>query len=391
MPCQLLDALSIVLLYELLALILVVSQHDTLQECIWELQFTYLLLAVLANVENELIIRIVNELCLQALCNLSTESCLVLHVSILTENLLKELFVDFMLLETLDFCNLEAELWLQVLNSFTLNLQEWRNLSIVLWISLLRVECDYITELSIVEEILLLVNLDVARHQDRTLYSDTTFLGIAIFIKLTQVTLQKVILLVLLSLLIATCTLSVHINLLIENLIINCDVIIINLVATIESYLELWSNSDIKHKCERSTILQVSWLLLLWWERLTEHLDIVVLYILVNLLTNELVDSFHFYRWTELTLNHTHRSLTRTETWNISLLTIIFQCLLDIILVIFLFDNEGQKTINLVRIFKWNFHLDICYFIIVNIFFNSTVFVYNRNWLAKLHIFNGYS
>ena len=110
MPCQLLDALSIVLLYELLALILVVSQHDTLQECIWELQFTYLLLAVLTNVENELIIRIVNELCLQALCNLSTESSLVLHVSILTENLLKELFVDFMLLETLDFCNLEAEL-----------------------------------------------------------------------------------------------------------------------------------------------------------------------------------------------------------------------------------------------------------------------------------------
>ena len=49
----------------------------------------------------------------------------------------------------------------------------------------------------------------------------------------------------------------------VENLIINCDVIIINLVATIESYLELWSNSDIKHKCERSTILQVSWLLLL--------------------------------------------------------------------------------------------------------------------------------
>ena len=39
-------------------------------------------------------------------------------------------------------------------------------------------------------------------------------------------------------------------------------------------------------------------------------MDIVVLYILVNLLTNELVDSFHFYRWTELTLNHTHRSLT---------------------------------------------------------------------------------
>ena len=40
------------------------------------------------------------------------------------ENLLEELFVNLMLLETLDFCNLEAELRLQVLNSFTLNLQE---------------------------------------------------------------------------------------------------------------------------------------------------------------------------------------------------------------------------------------------------------------------------
>ena len=41
----------VVLLYELLTLILVVSQHDALQECIWVCQLTNLLLAVLANVE----------------------------------------------------------------------------------------------------------------------------------------------------------------------------------------------------------------------------------------------------------------------------------------------------------------------------------------------------
>ena len=35
-----------------------------------------------------------------------------------------------------------------------------------------------------------------------------------------------------------------------------------------------------------------------------------------TLLANELVDGLHLYRCTELALNHTHRSLTRTETWN---------------------------------------------------------------------------
>ena len=168
-----------------------------------------------------------------------------------------------MLLEALDLCDLEAELRLQVSNSLTLNLQERRNLCIVLWVSLLRVECDYITKLSIVEEILLLLYLDVARHQDSALYSDTTFLGVTILVELTDITLQQVVLLILLALLVATCTLSVHLYLLVEDLIVNLDVIVIYLVATVESYLELRCNSDIKHKCECSTILQVSWLLLL--------------------------------------------------------------------------------------------------------------------------------
>ena len=79
---------------------------------------------MLTNVEDELVVRVVNQLLLQALSNLSTESSLVLHVSILTEYLLEELLVNLVLLEALDLCNLEAELRLQVSYSLTLNLQE---------------------------------------------------------------------------------------------------------------------------------------------------------------------------------------------------------------------------------------------------------------------------
>ena len=244
-PCQLLDALLVVLLYELLTLILVVSQHDALQECIWECQLANLLLAVLAYIEDELVVRVVNQLLLQALSDLSTESSLVLHVSILTEYLLEELLVNLVLLEALDLCDLEAELRLQVSNSLTLDLQERRNLCIVLWVSLLRVESDYITHLSVIEEILLLLYLDVTRHQDSTLNSDTTFLGVTVLVELTDITLQKVVLLILLALLVATCTLSVHLYLLVEDLVANLDVIVINLVATVESYLELRCNSDV--------------------------------------------------------------------------------------------------------------------------------------------------
>ena len=66
-----------------------------------ELQLTNLLLAMSTNVQDKLVVRVVNQLSLQALSNLSTECSLVLHVSILTKSLLEEFLIDLMLLQAL--------------------------------------------------------------------------------------------------------------------------------------------------------------------------------------------------------------------------------------------------------------------------------------------------
>ena len=215
------------------------------------------------NIKEELIVRVTYQLCLQALSNLSTESSLVLHICILTKSQLEELLVYLMLLETLDFCNLIAELRLQILHRITLNLQELSYLCIVIWISLLRIECDDITYLCLIEKVLLLFYLNVAWHHNGSLYSNATFLGVTILVQLTQVTLQHIILLINLSLLIATRTRSIHFYLLIKNLIINSDIVVIYLITTRKSNLELWSNSDVKHECIRTILLNINWLLLL--------------------------------------------------------------------------------------------------------------------------------
>ena len=168
-----------------------------------------------------------------------------------------------MLLEALDFCNLVAELRLQVLDSITLNLQKLRNLCIVVWISLLRVESDDIAYLSVIEEVFLLLYLDITWHHNSTLNGDTTFLGVTILVELADITLQKVVLLILLALLVAACTLSVHLYLLVEDLVIYSNVVVINLVTARKCNLEFWCYCDIKHKCVRTILLNVNWSLLL--------------------------------------------------------------------------------------------------------------------------------
>ena len=89
-----------------------------------------------------------------------------------------------------------------VSNILLANLQERRQLYIALGISLARIEGDDVTKLGAIEKFLLLVNLDVVWQQHGSLYYETTLLSIAILVKLTKVTLEHVVVLILLSLLI---------------------------------------------------------------------------------------------------------------------------------------------------------------------------------------------
>ena len=245
------------------------------------------------NIKKELEVRIVNELFVQALCYLSTESSLVLHVSILTEYLLEEFLVYLVLLEALNLGNLIAELRLHVLHSITLYLQELRNLSIIVWISLAWIESDDVAQLSTIKQLLLVVYLDIAWHQDSALNCNTAFLSVAILVKLTQITLEHIIALVVLCLLIATRTRCQHIYLLVDSLVVNNDFVVIHLIATSERHLHLRSHCYVKHKGVRTVLLDIYRSLLLRSKRLAKHLDLIVLNILVDLLADNLVDSFH--------------------------------------------------------------------------------------------------
>ena len=81
-PCQFPDALLIVSLYELLALILVVGEHDALQECVREGQLAHFLLAVSTEILDEPVVRITLQLFLQAVGNRLAKTGLVLDAGL---------------------------------------------------------------------------------------------------------------------------------------------------------------------------------------------------------------------------------------------------------------------------------------------------------------------
>jgi len=92
------------------------------------------------------------------------------------------------------------------------------------------------------------------------------------------------------------------------------------------------------------------------WHWLTEHIDFILLYIVVKFLAYELVDYINLDLCAYLTLDHTHWSLSWTEAWNIGLLTILFELCVYILLIVSLFDDKCQHAANLVGIFKCNIH-----------------------------------
>ena len=319
---------------------------------------------MLTNIEQELVVAILLQLWSNALSNLSTESLLVLNLT-LTEHTVEELLVNLSRLEVTDLSNLEAEVSIQILNLLLLNLQQGSNLSIVIGVSLLGVESDDVASLSTVEQLLLVVGLDVSRHNHGSLGSDTTFLGVTVLVKLAHVTSQCIVTAEYLSLNELTSLRCIHLYLIVEHLIINLDGVIVNLISASQLSLELRSYGNIEHECQIISVLKVlGYLLLLVWEGLTQHLDLVLTNILIQLLAQQLVNLVNLYCCAILLLNHSHGNHTWTESRNLCFLTIIFQLLLYCILIICLLNGHSQQTIDLVGALKRNFHLLMYLFII---------------------------
>ena len=91
-PCKLLDALLVVLLNKLLALVLVVVQHDALQQGIGICKSANLVNKILAYILDKLEVRVNGKLSLESLCNLLAEVFLVLDY-VLAVNLVEEFLI----------------------------------------------------------------------------------------------------------------------------------------------------------------------------------------------------------------------------------------------------------------------------------------------------------
>lgn len=123
MPLELLDALLVVLLYEVLALVLVVKEHDTLEECVRPCQLANLVLAVLAYVDHELVVSVLLELRLESLGNLVAEFLFALYLA-LAEYLVVEFLTELSLSEALNLSDLVAEVRLESLGNLAVDLEK---------------------------------------------------------------------------------------------------------------------------------------------------------------------------------------------------------------------------------------------------------------------------
>ena len=252
-----------------------------------------------------------------------------------------------------DLGDLIAEVSSQVLHVVLLYLQQGCHLSIVVGIGLLGVEGDDITRLGTVEELLLVLSLDIGRHDHTTLSGDTAFLGVTVLVELTQVTSEGIVTAEDVGLHELTCLRGVHLYLIVDQLVLHLDGVVVDLVLGAELSLELRGNGDIEHESQIGVLLEVlGHLLLLVGKGLAQHLDIVLLDVFVQLLTEELVHFLYLNGCSILLLNHTHRNHTWTETRHLCLLTIILQGLLYRFLVVCRLNGHRQQTIDLIGAIK---------------------------------------
>ena len=156
-----------------------------------------------------------------------------------------------------------------------------------------------------------------------------------------------------------TGLLGVHLNLLVNELVVDRDAVVGNLVLVGKLSLELGGDGDVEDKGQRTVLLQVLGLLLIAGEGLAEHLDLVVADIGHQLVAQQAVHLIDLHGSAVLFLNHAHGHHTGTESGHLSLLAIVFQGLIDGFLIVFLLDGDSQQTIHLVGVLKRNIH---CFF-----------------------------
>ena len=141
---------------------------------------------------------------------------------------------------------------------------------------------------------------------------------------------------------------GVHVYLPIDDLVIYLDVVIVQSVLVAEGNVYLGSHGDIKFHGIWRRLLHVDRLLAVGGHGLTQELYVVFCQVIIDFSAYQIVDGIHLHGSSVLTLYHADGSLARAEAWYAGPLAIIFQCLLDICLVIFFLHGDGQQAIHLV-------------------------------------------
>ena len=168
-----------------------------------------------------------------------------------------------MLLEVVDLCHLIAEVACVLSHLFAADLEQGSHLGIALSISLARIEGDDVAGLGIVEQLLLLLVLDIERHQDGAVYRHAALLGVAVLVELAQVALDGVVALEVVGIDIATHLRGKHLHLTVDECVVHGDVVVVYLVAGAELTGKLGSHGNVELESEGAVLLQILCLVLL--------------------------------------------------------------------------------------------------------------------------------
>ncbi|EJX02968.1 hypothetical protein EVA_08924 [gut metagenome] len=318
-PLQFFDALSEVVFYVRLFLVRVVGLHDLLQEFFRELELSNLLFHVSANIEEELEVSFSYVLVSQTFLYLVAEFLFAVY-NTFTEYLVEEVLIQSSRNEAADFVNLEREVTVVTCNLFLLDLQKRCNFCVAAFVSLARIESDDIVHLSVSEDTLLVVVLEVEWHQRSSFDNDTAFLRLVVFVQFCQDTTEDVAIFVRFNLFRVTAALSELVNLFSNLFVVDFDIVVSDLVFVVQSSCKFWSQCNVEYEYEVILVFDILWFLLFARKGFAQHVDVVFLDVCVKLFAEQFV---HFVSLSLSTIHLLYQScryLTWTEAWHLSLL-----------------------------------------------------------------------
>ena len=355
-PFQFLQHLREVLIELLLGHLVVGSQYPAAQEGLGEGHLLHLLQDGSLGVQTEFVLRVLGHVLLNFRLDACAELSLVLR-GVLAIYLGKQFAVDlsgFVAGDRLDF---KREVRLQTLGLLLGDRQHGAYLHLAA-VGLHRVEGHHVALLHFCEQLLLLLVLHILRVEDGVLLHDA-----ALFL-LGQRTAQDVAFLGGVHLYVLAVAGSVALGLTLYHLVGYLDLVLGQFVLAGQLSVKLRRYSDVERKGKRVLLVHVDVRRqLVVGHRIAQDSDLVVLDVLLQVLTYQLVQYVGQYTLAVHLLHQSQGYHTRTEARDLGFLTNLLQLLLYLVLVISRLDRERHNGLQVFQFTLFNFHNIKCYFI----------------------------